>query len=238
MNVYNKNDPESIQKMFGSIAKSYDRTNAVLSFQMHRYWNWQLIRTTLLKSKPRTYLDLCCGTGEISINYLKKISDPSETYLLDFCPEMLAVAKERAKNLTTSHKITFLHADAQEIPLPDQSIDCITMAYGIRNIPNQKKCFNEIFRVLRKNGSLGILDLTQPQNPFLKTGHSFYLNHVVPVMGKWVTSNQEAYQYLCRSIKSFAKPEELKKMLEESGFKTPFIKNLMGGIATILVAQK
>ncbi len=236
---YNKNDPKSIQDMFGSIAKHYDRTNAILSMQMHRYWNRQLIKRTLQSKTPSSYLDLCCGTGEISLNYLNKRSIPCETYLLDFCAEMLACAKERAQELNHyNHPITYLQADAQEIPLAQDSIECITMAYGIRNIPDANKCFKEIYRVLKKEGHVGILELTQPQNLFLKAGHIFYLNTFLPILGKWATSNREAYQYLCDSIKSFVQPTQLDQSLKSMGFKNTFIKPLMGGIATIIIAQK
>jgi demethylmenaquinone methyltransferase / 2-methoxy-6-polyprenyl-1,4-benzoquinol methylase len=239
MTTYNKHDPKSIQKMFGSIAKQYDRTNAILSLQMHRYWNRQLILMTLSKKAPKTYLDLCCGTGEISLNYLKNCSTPCEAYLLDFCPEMLIYAQERANKLhPRGNKISYLQADAQEIPLLNESIDCATMAYGIRNIADPQKCFREVFRVLRSEGKIGILELTQPQNPLLKIGHSLYLNTVVPLMGKMITSNREAYQYLCNSIKAFVRPLELEKMLKEAGFKKTQIKPIQGGIATILLAEK
>ncbi len=239
MTPYNKNDPKSIQKMFGSIAKQYDRTNALLSLQMHRYWNRQLIKYTLLEKTPQTYLDLCCGTGEISLNYLKKHSSPCEATLLDFCPEMLHYAQERALKLNLHpHKLTYLQADAQKIPLAKETIDCATMAYGIRNIPDPQKCLEESYRVLKKNGILGILELTQPKNPFLRAGHKLYLNTMIPLLGRWVTSNQDAYQYLCNSIQSFVKPHELTMMLMSAGFKKTQVIPLMGGVATLLIAEK
>lgn len=238
MTLYSKNDPNSIQKMFGSIANQYDRTNAILSLQMHRYWNRKLIEVTLLQKTVQSYLDLCCGTGEISLNYLQNCSVPCNAYLLDFCPEMLSFAKERAKSNPHNHAITYLQADAQEIPLTDESIDCITIAYGIRNIPDPKRCFNETYRVLKNSGRVGILELTQPQNPILKAGHTLYLNAIIPLVGKLITSNRDAYQYLCNSIKSFVKPKELESMLKHSGFKETQVIPLMGGIATLILTEK
>jgi demethylmenaquinone methyltransferase / 2-methoxy-6-polyprenyl-1,4-benzoquinol methylase len=235
--MYNKNDPQSIQRMFGSIAKQYDRTNAILSFNMHKIWNKKLIQETLNIHTSLTYLDLCCGTGEIALNYLKNAKNPCEAYMLDFCPEMLHVAKDRMKDLG-SHKLTFLQADAQAIPLTNETIHYATMAYGIRNIPDPEKCFKEVYRVLKSGGKLGILELTQPHNVFLKAGHTVYLNTFLPVMGKVVTSNRDAYQYLCNSIKAFTKPEQLKETLRRCGFKNVHVKPLTGGIATIIVAEK
>lgn len=225
--------------MFGSIAKQYDRTNAILSLQMHNYWNKQLIKMALSNRNPLTYLDLCCGTGEISLKYLQNNSSTCEAYLLDFCAEMLSYAKERAtKKNPYNHNITYLHADAQDIPLIKDSIECVTMAYGIRNILDPEKCFNEIYRVLKSQGTLGILELTQPNHPVLKVGHTLYLNTFVPLIGKLVTANRDAYQYLCNSIKSFIHPPELEKMLKRTGFKNVQIKPLMGGIATLFITEK
>lgn len=238
MSSYNKNNPESIKNMFGSIAKQYDRTNAIMSFQLHRYWNSQLITKTLYSKQPQSYLDLCCGTGEISLNYLKKTKNNCEAYLLDFCPEMLYHAKLRAEKLTLPHAISYLQADAQAIPLADATMDCATMAYGIRNIPNPYLSFQEIYRVLKPEGRVGVLELTQPSHAVLRKGHAFYLEKILPLIGRMVTSNQQAYEYLCNSIKSFVKPEDLEKMLLNIGFKNTQVSPLMGGIATIITAEK
>lgn len=238
--LYDKNDPHSIQKMFTSIAKSYDRTNAILSFQLHRWWNRQLISKVLTSNAPSSYLDLCAGTGEIAYSYLKKAQHPCCTYLLDFSEGMLECAKTKLDeiNFPVSHQFTFLQADAQSIPLEDNSVQCTTIAYGIRNIKNPKKSMEEVFRVLKPGGYIGILELTQPNNSFMRLGHSLYLKTLVPVLGYFFSHNQQAYQYLCRSIQSFIKPGELKKILIESGFNEITIIPLSGGISTILIAKK
>lgn len=239
MSLYNKDNPQSLQQMFGSIAQQYDKTNAILSFQMHKLWNKKLIRTAMEKQHPSTYLDLCCGTGEIAFKYLKRCHLPCKAYLLDFCPEMLCCAKERANHLNLQpHTLTYLQADAQKIPLAEESIESATLAYGIRNIPHPQQCFNEIYRVLNTGGTVGILELTQPTQPFIKAGHKLYLKTILPIMGQLVTSNREAYEYLCNSIHSFISPQELESMLKLAGFKQTSMISLMGGIATILVAKK
>lgn len=239
MNFYNKDNPESLQQMFGSIAQQYDKTNAILSFQMHRLWNKKLIWAVMKNQNPSTYLDLCCGTGEIAFKYLNKRSLPCKAYLLDFCPEMLYCAKERANHLNLQpHTLTYLQADAQKIPLAEESIESVTLAYGIRNIPHPQQCFNEIYRVLNTGGTVGILELTQPTQPLIKAGHKLYLKTILPIMGQLVTSNRKAYEYLCNSIRSFISPQELESMLKIAGFKQTSVITLMGGIATILVAKK
>lgn len=240
MTKYDKTNPASIQAMFNSIAKSYDRTNAVLSFQMHRLWNRELVRQTALTCHPDTMLDLCCGTGEIAFNYLKKAQKPCHMHLLDFSEGMLLYAKEKAKqlNIPSCHQLSYIQADAQAIPLQNASISCATMAYGIRNIKDPAACMREVYRTLKPGGSFGILELTEPSNAILRLGHRAYLRTALPTLGWFLTSNQEAYQYLCNSIHTFIKPAELQRLMMQAGFEKITISPLMGGIATILFAKK
>lgn len=237
--TYRKDDPESIQNMFGSIAKKYDRTNAILSFQMHRYWNSQLIHQVTESHNPESLLDLCCGTGEIAFTYLKKSKLPKKIYMLDFCEEMLECARQKAKKSTfNNHQISYIQANAEVIPLKTESVQSATVAYGIRNIKEPKNCINEVFRVLKPGGTFGILELTCPTNRFLQLGHHAYLKMVLPIMGRLLTSNKQAYEYLCNSIHSFVKPAAIEALLKKSGFEQTSQKKLAGGIATIIYGKK
>jgi demethylmenaquinone methyltransferase/2-methoxy-6-polyprenyl-1,4-benzoquinol methylase len=237
--TYKKEDPKTIQNMFGTIAKQYDRTNAVLSFQMHRIWNRELVRKVVGTSYPENFLDLCCGTGEIAFHYLKNRTGSCEAFMLDFCPEMLECAREKANQLHLGrHLIHYLQADAQKIPLPSNSISCATMAYGIRNIKDPSKSAQEVYRVLKPGGTFGIVELTQPKNRVMRFGHSLYLKYVLPVVGKFLTSNQEAYTYLCNSIHAFIPPEKLIGILQSAGFREVQSHPLTTGIATIITGKK
>jgi demethylmenaquinone methyltransferase/2-methoxy-6-polyprenyl-1,4-benzoquinol methylase len=238
MSDYNKNDPVTIQNMFNSIAKQYDRTNAILSFRMFKRWNRILIDKTITPAKPEVLLDLCCGTGAIAFEYLKKKQDPIKVYMLDFSEGMLEYAKSQARHHEIDHhNIHYLHADAQTIPLLSNSVNCATIAYGIRNIKEPNLCIKDVYRVLKPGGTFGILELTQPCNRFMRFGHSIYLKHCLPILGKMVTSNKEAYRYLCNSIHAFI-PETLKQEMEAAGFKNVHQFSLFGGVATILVGTK
>lgn len=237
--TYQKKAPESIKEMFGAIAKNYDRTNAILSFKMHKHWNMELAKAVAHKKEVRAFLDLCCGTGEIAFNYAKLNNGPFELHLLDFTPEMLDIAKAKAKKLCLDgQRIHYIQSDAQKIPLPDEVIDCVTISYGIRNVSNPSLCIKEAFRVLRPGGLMGILELTRPKNPFLKLGHTIYLKTILPILGKLMTSNTKAYHYLSQSIQSFQTPENLKRLMEEEGFNPVTTKKLSGGIATIVLGTK
>jgi len=236
---YTKNHPQTIKDLFDDIADNYETGNAVLSFQTYRLWNRALIHHTYEACKPEVLLDLCCGTGDIALPYLKRQQDPCRAHLLDFSSGMLQQAKAKAERWKLDrHPIHFIEADAQQIPLHSESVDCVTVAYGVRNIQTPQKCYQETLRVLRPGGTFGILELTRPQNPFLKLPHHLYLTTVLPLMGKWVTSNQEAYQYLCNSIHEFVNPERVVVDLKEVGFANVRQKPLFGGIATLVLATK
>ncbi len=242
MPLYTKQNPKTIQSMFGSIAKSYDRTNAILSFQLHRLWNRKLMQTIMEDRKEDSYsiADLCCGTGAITLPWLTAQRAKQRVYLVDFCAEMLECAKQKAHDLKVNelHSIQIINADVQQLPLETSSIDYATLAYGIRNVSSPQKCFQEAFRALKTGGALGILELTEPENRFLRLGHQIYLKTALPLLGKLFTKNEEAYQYLSRSIQTFIKPIELKLLLKETGFSSVKIIPLSFGIATILIAEK
>lgn len=240
--MYRKDHPSTIQSMFNSVAKRYDLTNAILSLNLHKHWNRVLIKH-VKKSKQKqnhVLLDLCSGTGDIAFNYIRKNQFANEVFLIDFSKEMLACAQFKASRSfdLRHHKISYVEADVQNIPLSNSIGDCATMAYGIRNVENPLLCMKEVFRVLKPGGCFGILELTRPQSKVLKLGHNFYLNVFIPLLGKLLTNNRQAYQYLCQSIQEFVEPKELEKLLHAAGFKNTQILPLTGGIATILLGYK
>ncbi len=247
VSTYSKSAPESIQALFNNIAKDYDRTNALLSFQLHKIWNRTLI-LEMLKGAPKTdtpknLLDLCSGTGDIAFGYLKrslKNDTPlGHAYLLDFSTEMLACAKHKAKKLSLDEsQITYIQGDATAISLKDESVDSVTIAYGLRNVNSSENCAKEVLRVLRPGGRFGILELTRPSNSFMRFGHSIYLNTILPYLGRLFASDKQAYCYLSQSIQSFLSPSSITTMLKATGFCRTWTKPLMGGIATLIFGEK
>lgn len=233
---YDKHNPQSIQEMFGSIAKRYDRANAVLSLNMHKYWNRKLINFAVTNTPGRNFLDLCSGTGDIAFGIAKACEFTPKICLLDFCAEMLEFAKQ--KEPVDDSLFTYIQGDAQDLPLENGTVDCITISYGIRNVKSPEKCIGECMRVLRKDGVLAILELTRPEHPFMRFGHQLYLKGILPIMGKLVAENKQAYEYLCSSIDNFVAPQELTKIMVDKGFNSVNAKPLTGGVATLLTGFK
>ncbi len=224
---YVKEKPETIRSLFDAIASHYTRGNFFLSFGLYRFWNYALIKD--LPPSER-YLDLCCGTGDIALLYHKKAK---ECHLLDFSKNMLEIAKKRAPAT-----FYFYEADARNIPLEDKTIDLITVAYGIRNIPHFEDAIQEAFRVLKPGGTLAILELTKPENRFFRSLHSLFLKTYVPLAGKLITKNKKAYEYLADSIKTFIPPVQIQTALQKSGFENVKNRSLTFGTATLFFATK
>lgn len=235
--MYQKESPSTIQSMFNSIANRYDLTNSVLSLSLHKIWNRTLVKQ-LLKRQPSasTYIDLCSGTGDIAFEYLKKAS-PCQASLIDFSSEMLAKAKKKEPSAPL-HKISYMEGDVQDLQLSNDTADCASMAYGLRNVQNPALCISEVFRVLKPGGSFGILELTRPSSFILRMGHRLYLKTFIPLFGKLLTNNQQAYQYLCKSIENFIEPIEIENMMKKQGFIQTKCYPLVGGVATIIIGNK
>lgn len=238
--MYRKDNPDSIKKLFASIANRYDLTNSVMSLGLHKLWNNKLVRSTLVQSTGKPLLDLCCGTGEITYTFLNQTQKPQEIHMIDFCDAMLNKAKERANKRGDKdrHRLVFTQGDAQNIPLPSNSINAVSIAYGIRNVQDPRQCLQEVHRVLDQDGIVGILELTRPSNPFMKLCHSLYLKGVLPLAGKMMTDNKEAYEYLMQSIGQFIDPRNLGQVAEEVGFRDVVVRPLTGGIAHLITARK
>lgn len=230
---------KQIQKMFDSIASTYDRTNRFLSFGLHHLWNQKLVFSLAPPSHPHQFLDVCTGTGEIAFAYLKQWKIPCQAYLLDFSALMLESAQKKSACFAPiPHTLSFIQADATKIPLPKNCIDRASLAYGIRNIQDPFLAIQEIYRVLKPGGRLGILELTRPTNWFFAALHASYLRWVVPPLGKLSSKNSTAYQYLNESISHFMSPQELVFLLQKAGFVDVQSKPLTRGIATLVIASK
>ncbi|MEO6829514.1 MAG: bifunctional demethylmenaquinone methyltransferase/2-methoxy-6-polyprenyl-1,4-benzoquinol methylase UbiE [Acidobacteriaceae bacterium] len=212
---------EAVQAMFNSIAPRYDLLNHVLSANVDRIWWKRTARSFrhILENPDSFVLDVCCGTGDMTLALLRHRPLNGEPVIaLDFAEAMLARAREKfASPELAAYDVQTIQADALHMPLPDSSLDLITTAFGFRNLANYEAGLREFHRVLCPGAELGILDFSEPDG-MLGGIYQFYFRHVLPRIGKALSGSAASYEYLPRSVHRFPPPQEMLAMLRTCGF--------------------
>ncbi|MGA2741422.1 MAG: bifunctional demethylmenaquinone methyltransferase/2-methoxy-6-polyprenyl-1,4-benzoquinol methylase UbiE [Bryobacteraceae bacterium] len=216
-----------VRAMFGRVAHRYDLANHLLSFNMDRYWRAHTVaRVRDVLSRPAArVLDICCGTGDL-MRALQRGHPGSQAMGSDFCHPMLVAAQAKVSG-------PLFEADALNLPLPDASLDLITVAFGFRNLANYAAGLREMRRVLRSGGTAAILEFSQPPNPLFGALYNFYSRRVLPLIGGALSGSRDAYSYLPDSVRKFPAPEELADMMRAAGFAAVQFERLTGGIVAL-----
>lgn len=226
-----------VKGIFSSIADRYERFNAVSSFGAYRGWIRKLVELAPVTSDS-VVLDVAGGTGDITFA-VARTKHPARIHCTDLVPEMLEVAKgHMADGDSDGVPVTFEVIDAQDMDLPDEMCDVLTVAYGIRNMPERERALSEMMRVLKPGGTLVCLEFSTPPNRLWNGLYQLYLTHMIPFWGGLITHDRSGFVYLSRSIKAFPNQEAFAKMLEDAGFESVAWTNLTGGIAAIHTAKK
>jgi len=215
--------------MFGGIAQRYDLANHLLSCGCDFIWRRRAAEI-VAGWNPNTIVDLATGTGDLALA-LAKVLPKSEIVGADFSEEMLAVAK-------TKGVLRVVTADALALPFANRSFDCLTIAFGLRNIKDWNAALREMARVLTANGNLLVMEFSLPSRSTLRTIYRFYLHRCLPIFGSFLTRKKTAYDYLGDSIEQFPGGEELVRLIEANGFSDATAEPLTGGIVTIYTATK
>ena len=205
----------AVQQMFDEISPRYDLLNHVLSMNVDRYWWWRTaraFRSTLQRPVSRA-LDLCCGTGDMA-TALRRQGPGAEIVGADFSRGMLS----RGARKFESSRIAPVEADALRLPFPDQSFDLVVSAFGFRNLANYELGLNEIYRVLRPGGEVGILDFSEPGGLFGKA-YGFYFRTVLPRIGTLISGVRGPYSYLPASVARFPQPEKMMERMRTVGYR-------------------
>ncbi len=224
-------------QMFDAIAGRYDLLNRLLSLGQDIGWRNKL-RELLPQGGKLTVLDLATGTADVLITLAQNNARFERGVGIDPANNMLAIGRTKIEAARLSDKLLLQFGDAQALPFLDNSFDCVTISFGIRNVPDLRLGLLEMVRVTRKGGRILILEFSKPSNPILYAGHWVYMNAVVPLVGFLFSGNFKAYQYLNQTIQSFPYGDRFCKILKQFGFTNIKTYPLMGGVATIYCGDK
>ncbi len=227
---------DRVRGIFSLIADKYDLFNILSSFGIDRSWRRAAVQAANLKTSSRV-LDLCAGTGDLSLA-LARQGRPAEVVGTDFVPEMLAVAEQKARGFKGRTKVSFSVADAQDLPFPDSSFDVVTVAFGVRNLPDREANLAEVLRVLRPGGRYVILEFSRPPFAPWRWLYHVYLRVVIPAIGGLLTRDRASFVYLNDSIRSFPSQGALAAELRAAGFTAISWEDRTGGIVAIHTAVK
>jgi demethylmenaquinone methyltransferase / 2-methoxy-6-polyprenyl-1,4-benzoquinol methylase len=231
-----KHASEWVERMFAGIAPRYDLLNHLLSFNIDRSWRKALLEKVrpALDDPRSVVLDLCCGTGDVYLDF--SAAGKAQTIGADFCHPMLTAAYSKAtrKNVRPA----LLEADALTLPFADGQLDCVSIAFGFRNLANYNAGLAELLRVLKPGGTAAILEFSHPSNIFVKLGYGLYSRVILPTVGTIVSGSREAYTYLPSSIRKFPRAANLAEMMRSTGFARAEFQLLTGGIAALHTGTK
>jgi len=227
--------------VFDPMAAKYDRCNHLFSLGIDHLWRKKLVKAVY----PYTHqhvLDVCTGTGDVVFSFLKHSPVQNMTGV-DLSKSMIDLAQEKqirysSRSWMRGKKISWKLADAAQTGLDSDSFDIATGVFGIRNISDRAATLSEIHRLLKIKGRLGILEFSLPSNPLLRFPYNFYLNRIMPLLGKWVIGDKEPLHYLARSIGHWHREVDFSSELARAGFKLVRRTPLTGGVATLWVAIK
>lgn len=225
-----------VAAMFDRISPKYDRLNHLLSLNIDKVWRRKTAKA-VAKQHPTSVLDLATGTADLAIAIAKR-NPKAHIMGMDISERMLGIGKEKVKKQGLESQIDLHLGDAASLPFDDNSLDAVTVAFGVRNFENKDKGLAEIQRVLKPNGQTFILEFSMPERFPMKQLYRLYFKHILPKIGKRVSKDPEAYSYLPQSVEAFPKPDEFLHILDDNGLKNGSAKRFSFGIATLYTANK
>ncbi len=226
---------KQVELMFNKIACEYDFLNHVLSLGMDKYWRRKVV-AVLKNFSSQEILDVATGTGDLAIS-VNAIS-PQKIVGIDISTEMLEKGREKISKKNLSHKISLLQGDSENLPFKNESFDTVISAFGVRNFENLSVGLQEMFRVLKKNGRIVILEFSKPQVFGVKHIYSFYFSKILPRIAKIFSKDKFAYDYLPASVSKFPFGKDFLNEISNAGFENTFFKPLTFGIVSIYVGEK
>ena len=225
-----------VRGVFDSVASRYDLMNDLMSAGMHRLWKRYTIDQAAVRPGD-VVLDLAGGTGDLAREFSRKVGKEGRVILADINAAMLQQGRSRLIDAGVSGNLSIAQVDAQDLPFADNTFDCITMAFGLRNVTDKDRALESMFRVLKPGGKAMILEFSAP-NKAIKPAYDLYSFKVLPTIGKLVTNDPDSYQYLAESIRMHPDQETLKTMMESAGFERCRFHNLAAGIVALHIGYR
>jgi len=235
-----------IQEMFSAIAGTYDLLNHLLSLNLDRRWRRKAAKLAPMQPGQKV-LDLCCGTGDLAITFAELYPELTIIVGVDFAEAMLGIANNKMRTGRAKEYfgrcnfpyIKWLCSDAECLPFADEQFDCVSCAFGIRNLQNLLCGLQESYRVLKSGGHLVILEFAMPNHRLFEWLYAGYFRLVLPLIGSIIAKDaQGAYHYLPESVRSFSSAAELTETIRKTGFEAVHVERISGGIVAAYVARK
>ncbi|AWL13250.1 Demethylmenaquinone methyltransferase [Saliniradius amylolyticus] len=230
--VDKKQKASMVADVFHSVAAKYDVMNDLMSMGIHRLWKRFTIDCSGVR-RGQTVLDLAGGTGDLTAKFSRMVGPEGKVILADINNAMLKVGRDKLRDNGIVGNVDYVQANAEELPFPDNSIDVITIAFGLRNVTDKDKALHSMYRVLKPGGRLLVLEFSKPVHEGLNKVYDVYSFHILPKMGQLVAGDADSYQYLAESIRMHPDQETLKNMMEQAGFEQTSYHNLTGGIVAL-----
>ncbi|WIO74888.1 bifunctional demethylmenaquinone methyltransferase/2-methoxy-6-polyprenyl-1,4-benzoquinol methylase UbiE [Porticoccaceae bacterium LTM1] len=221
-----------VADVFHSVAAKYDLMNDLMSGGVHRLWKKVTIEMSGVRPGHHV-LDIAGGTGDLTAKFSRIVGEEGLVVLADINDSMLKVGRDKLLDMGVAGNVHFTQADAQYLPYPDNSFDCITIAFGLRNVTDKDLALRSMLRVLKPGGRLLVLEFSKPTNGLLEKAYDFYSFNLLPKMGELVAQDAESYRYLAESIRMHPDQDTLKQMMVEAGFENCSYQNMTGGIVAL-----
>jgi len=226
-----------VQDLFNTIAPKYDLLNRMMSIGLDRSWRRRAVAMAEIQ-RGEQVLDICCGTGQLTLEAAAAVGREGHVTGLDFSQRMLDIARQSVDQAGLKDRITLVQGNAMALPFADNAFDAVTVGWGLRNVPDISQVVGEMIRVVKPGRMVISMDMGKPQMPFFKQGYWFYFEKLVPLMGKIWARDRSAYAYLHDSAKAFLSQEELTALFSASGLGEASYRNLAGGAVAIVAGRK